>query len=260
MDLKRISRIPARIKQDARTIKLVSNWLEVLWAKLNRRRIGKIFFRNGMVLEVPDGIDLLFLFHEIWIDGVYERRGYEIKAGNKVADIGGNIGAFALWAAGRAPGVSIRSYEPFPQNVEYLKKNIAASGLDHIRVFQAAVAGQNGDRFLRVEDSWVGHSLSDEAQGPGGIRVSTVTLDTIIEDAGHCDFLKIDCEGGEYEIFYGSKPETLEKIDRIVCEYHDGPGGNGIELKAFFEANSFRVDVFRKLDEATGVLFLTNLR
>jgi FkbM family methyltransferase len=228
MDFNRISRIPARIKQDARIIKLVSNWREVLSAKLHRRSLEKVYFRNGMVLEVPPGgIDLLFLIHEIWVEKIYERSGYEIKPGHIVIDIGGNIGAFALWAAGCAPGVSIYSYEPFPQNVEYLEKNAKASKLENIKVFQAAVAGENGERLLRVEDSWVGHSLSDNAEEGRGIKVETITLDNILEQVGRCDFLKIDCEGGEYEIFYSSKPETLRKIDRIVCEYHDGTGGNG---------------------------------
>jgi len=255
----RLSRIPARLRDDARIIGLTRNWAEILSAKLSGKPLSRVVFRNGSVLEGPAEIDLLFLFHEIWLDKVYARKGYEIRSGDKVLDIGGNIGAFALYAGNSASDVSIDSYEPFPENAKFLKKNIETSKLKGVTIFQAAVAGENGEQFLRVDDSWVKHSLSDNAEGRG-IKVETIALDKIVEEMGRCDLLKVDCEGGEYEIFYNAAPETLRKIDRIVCEYHDVPGRTGEELKRFFEANSFRVDLFEAFDETTGVLFVTNQR
>ena len=35
-----------------------------------------------------------------------------------------------------------------------------------------------------------------------------------------CDFLKLDCEGGEYEILYHASETSLQKIGRIVCEFN----------------------------------------
>jgi FkbM family methyltransferase len=256
----RLSRIPARLRDDARIVSLTRNWTEILAAKVNGKPISRVVFRNGAVFESPPEIDLLFLFHEIWLERVYDRKGYEIRPGDKVIDIGGNIGAFAVFAGSSASNVSINTYEPFPQNVKYLKKNIEASKLSGINIFQAAVAGEDGERFLKVDDSWVRHSLSDGAEEGRGIKVETITLDRILGEMGKCNFLKVDCEGGEYDIFYNAKPETLRKIDRIVCEYHDVAGGTGEELKSFFEKNSFRVDLFKAFDETTGVLFLTNQR
>lgn len=260
INLERLSRIPARIRQDIETIRLVKNWREVLSAKLFGGSLQKINFRDGIVLESPPEVDLLFLFHEIWIDKIYDLKGYEIRKGYKIIDIGGNIGAFALYAAGREKDISIRAYEPFPENAEFFTKNVEVSNLEGIKVYQEAVAGAEGERVLQVDDSWVRHSLSENGAETGGIRVPATSLDSILEETRHCDLLKIDCEGGEYEIFYGAKPETLRMIDRIVCEYHDGPAGNGEELKKFFEANSFEVDTFRSFDETTGLLLLRNSR
>jgi len=36
----------------------------------------------------------------------------------------------------------------------------------------------------------------------------------------HCDLLKIDCEGGEYEILLSTESRVLERVSTIVCEYH----------------------------------------
>jgi hypothetical protein len=36
-----------------------------------------------------------------------------------------------------------------------------------------------------------------------------------------CDFLKLDCEGSEFEIILDSDPALMRRIDRIVMEYHD---------------------------------------
>jgi FkbM family methyltransferase len=250
----RILRIPARIGHDIKTIFVAKNWREILRAKLGGKPLDKVQLRNGATLESPAEVDLLFLFHEIWIDKIYELAGYEIKAGDTVIDIGGNIGAFVLFAAGRAPNVKIYSYEPFPANAEYLRRNIAASKLENVFVAEKAVAGDPGRRSLRVDDSWVRHSLGENGPEGGGLTVNCTSLDDIIKEVKHCDLLKIDCEGGEYEIFYRCQPETLRSIDKVICEYHDGEQGTGEKLKEFFEANDFTADVFRAFGDTTGLL------
>jgi hypothetical protein len=37
----------------------------------------------------------------------------------------------------------------------------------------------------------------------------------------HCDFLKLDCEGSEFDIILESEPSIFKRITRIVMEYHD---------------------------------------
>ena len=38
------------------------------------------------------------------------------------------------------------------------------------------------------------------------------------------DLLKMDCEGAEYEILYGTPDRYLERIREIRMEYHQLPG------------------------------------
>ncbi len=258
-NLDRILRIPKRLGQDLRTIMIAKNWQDIVKARLNGGPLKNIELRDGTRLESPPEVSLLFLFNEIWMDKIYELGGYEIEDEDTIIDIGGNIGAFAVFAASRANNVKIRSYEPFPENAEYLRKNIAASKLNNVTVVEKAVAGKPGTRSLHIDDSWVKHSLSVN-NGETGLSVGCTTLDEIIGEIKHCDLLKIDCEGGEYEIFYQADPASLKQIDKIICEYHDGPQGTGEELKNFFEANSFKTDMFKSFDDATGLICVKNLR
>jgi len=162
MDLQKIVRIPKRIKQDLQIIGLAKNWKEILASKLSGKPLRTVRLRNGIIMNAPAEVDLGFLFHEIWLDKFYEPPGYTIAANERLVDIGGNIGVFAFYAATRARGIVVDSFEPFPQNAKYFVDNQKASALRNVTFHEAAVAGKNGTRTLHVEDSWLLHSLTDK--------------------------------------------------------------------------------------------------
>jgi hypothetical protein len=60
------------------------------------------------------------------------------------------------------------------------------------------------------------------------------------------DLLKLDCEGAEYDILIGSDPAVLEKIDRIVMEYHDGiTGFTHTDLVNFLTEHGYQVNAWK---------------
>lgn len=256
MNTTRLLRIPKRIADDFRILFLVKNWKEIFNAKLSDRPLTKIVFRNGVVINSPRQIDLNFLFHEIWIDRLYSPVGYEIKDDYRVVDIGANIGVFALYAATSARNVRVRAFEPFPMNSEYFSRNRDQSRADNVELITAAVAESAGTRKLQVEDSWILHSLAEKGSSVSGIEVACVSLAEAFDGIETCDLLKIDCEGGEYEILYSAAPETLAKIDRIVCEFNIGQsdGENGEQLGHFLVSHGFQIDSLRTLDETAGFI------
>ena len=80
--------------------------------------------------------------------------------------------------------------------------------------------------------------------GAGQDTVPAVDLTQILDRLpnGHCDFLKIDCEGCEYRLLLGCPPETLIRIQRISAETHDGVDGHSAsELAEFLSQNGFQV-------------------
>jgi FkbM family methyltransferase len=255
----RLRRIPQRIREDLAIWRLTRNWSEALLAKLGRRQVGKLILRNGVSLSSPPQVDLGFLFHEIWIDKIYSPPGFDVKDGDTVVDIGGNIGVFALFAASRAHSVVVHSYEPFPFNTKAFSENLNASDVHGVTVHELGVAGSSGRRSLMVSDSWVTHSLASGDEN-GGIEIETTTLDDIIREIGRCDLLKIDCEGSEYEIFRAATAECFSKIKKIVCEYHNRPDGSSDDLLNLFEQNDFEIKSFRALDDETGLICAQNRR
>ena len=248
--------MPKRVLHDLKIIKLTKNWKEILVAKSTNRQLSSIRFRNGIVLNSPPEVNLDFLFQEIWVDEIYAPPGYEIHANDVVFDIGANIGVFALYAATRADGVKVKSFEPFQGNAKFFLKNQRESRVENIEFFPQAVAGTSGTQNLNVHESWMLHSLTDKDSGETGIEVDCVSLDYVFKDIVQCDLLKLDCEGGEYEILYPASKETFSKIMRIVCEFNvlDSEKRNGEVLCDFLVKSGFVVDTLKPLNETTGFI------
>jgi hypothetical protein len=58
------------------------------------------------------------------------------------------------------------------------------------------------------------------------------------------DYFKIDCEGGEYDIFFNSGDEVFSKISKIGMEYHNLDEQNNVDkMKVFLESKGFEVEV-----------------
>jgi FkbM family methyltransferase len=121
----------------------------------------------------------------------------DIKNDEIVIDIGASIGGFCIPASKKARHV----YAIEPMTSDMLRENIQLNSVDNITVLDLALG--NGS-VKKIE--WVGRSKILE----------TKSLTEIKNMCGGCDFLKIDCEGGEWEI----KPEELKGIRRIEMEVH----------------------------------------
>jgi FkbM family methyltransferase len=144
------------------------------------------------------------------ITDVTEYRFDDIRLEDVVVDIGANVGAFCIRAARYSDHVT--AVEPVAW--EILRENIRLNGVD-VRVIEGAL----GDG-KPAEISW------DDVR----VSVPTYTLHQIIGMSGGCDFLKCDCEGGEWLI----RPEVLGGIRRIEMELHIPPIG-GLPNKSLLE-------------------------
>lgn len=151
----------------------------------------------------------------------YEPRGFEIRAGDTVVDIGAHIGSFALLAS--AQGARMIACEPSPENFKMLSENILRNHTENITTLQQCVAGASGTRKLFLDTQ---NAARNGLYGAGHfVSVPAITLTELFRqhDVTQCDFLKIDCEGAEYEIMESTPPETLARIQKIAMEYHLPP-------------------------------------
>jgi len=164
----------------------------------------------------------------------YNIKSFDIKDGDVIIDIGSHIGAFALalYALGKKLGVYC--YEPIPENYNVLFKNLEDNDLQGFGYcWQKAVVGMARDtlRIYYGDDSFDGLAhkfIGTHVENPpesfkrSFVDAPTITLDQIFNEnkIARCKILKLDCEGGEYEILKFATPETLQKIDYIIGEHH----------------------------------------
>jgi hypothetical protein len=55
--------------------------------------------------------------------------------------------------------------------------------------------------------------------------VEGITLADVLEryQLPRCDFLKLDCEGAEFDILRSMSPELSRQVNKIILEYHTLP-------------------------------------
>ncbi len=225
----------------------ISNWTLYLGIKFGLTKPDPIHFttRSGVVVEVPRR--LLQTFKEVFMDECYMNAlQRDIPKGGAVIDIGANAGFFSMFAASRFDHPRIFSYEPIPVNFKQLEKNKQLNAGYDIHPHQSAVAGKAGEITLTFDpnDAFTTSASMTRPQEGEEIRVNCVTLQDIFETYGleRCDFLKMDCEGAEYDIFYNCSEDILSRIDQIAMEVHKGPEPrHDMEsLEQFFKHHGFR--------------------
>ncbi len=104
-----------------------------------------------------------------------------------------------VFAATRASNVKVLAFEPFPENTDWLRKNVSESHLSNITVYQQAVAAVTEERILQTSDSWTKNLLSEtvvkesETANENGhsLHVQCVSFNDIIERIPKCDLFSL---------------------------------------------------------------------
>ena len=185
-------------------------------------------------------------------DQDYLRPGHEIRPTDTVVDIGANIGCFAVVAGRAARQGRVFAFEPDRENYELSVRNAALNGLTNVVVERAAVSGTAGTlRLFKGAEVSLHTTLASRLDEPTqGEEVPAVTLQQIFDrhNITRCDFLKMNCEGAEYDILYRTPPEYLRRIDRIALEYHATADKTRVsrELAGFLVSHG--IDIFEFTD------------
>jgi FkbM family methyltransferase len=212
---------------------------------------GGGFVRGGAFAEQGR-----FIIKEIHTDDVYELGKIPTTgdATEFVVDVGAHIGVFTSAWKDRNPNARVFCVEPSPRNAEVLELNVE----DKASIIQGAVwYGREVVHFYEPNrDDCYGfmgppgktHDGFDDT-GP----VQHVTLEDILDtaNAARIDLLKLDCEGGEFEIF--EKCTCLNRIRRMIGEWHD-------RERFFADYNAYlsgwNLRVIR--DSSIGIFYLEN--
>jgi FkbM family methyltransferase len=211
--------------------------------------------RGPALLELSDGsryhVKTLmdaWIVKETVLDRDYERHGVPLRDGWTVLDVGAASGDFTVFAARRTPKGRVIAFEPAPDSVETMRKNVAENGLRNVEVRPVAVGAQTGVIMLDVSGGVAVRYRTAGVRevGPGRFAVQCVPLAQVLAElpGGRVDFLKIDVEGAEYEMLFGLDDAALEQIRRVCMEYHEGVTQYGhADLERFFRGKGWTVRI-----------------
>jgi FkbM family methyltransferase len=215
----------------------------------------------GVRLSAPDHVAAWGITQQI-ADGEYGYPGLMPGRGDRVIDIGANIGVFSLWAERR--GAIVRAaYEPGPDAFAALQRNVVGRRVD---VVHAAVVGAatNGsiDLFLHGERSTrntvLGREIGSGEDLTQRVSVPAVPISDVLAEP--CDLLKIDCEGAEFDIFAAATDEDLRRAARVVLEFHRLVGDPETLIERLRDAGfDARIMAGADPDESFGVIGATRV-
>jgi FkbM family methyltransferase len=244
------ARIRRRVLRVRQTFAAFTNWGPLLLRLGGGRRFSSSLTfrtRTGLVISCPNVPGARVPMYEVFAEDCYHLAGFLGAAINEpllVVDIGAHVGTFACELSRLAPKAEIHCFEPSPTTAAYLTRNAAANGFSsRIHITEAAVTDEIGETRLidNGGGSGLNHLASTQDQSGGGIAVRTTTFDTVVAEIGGPQLVKIDCEGGEYDLVLGSSPKSWDSVDRIVLEYHPHPRHGWTELRQWFSERGLEV-------------------
>jgi FkbM family methyltransferase len=145
-------------------------------------------------------------------DDIYQKY-FKVEEGDIVLDIGASVGPFTHAILGNKPSKVI-CVEPHSELYKTLVSNVGWHTA--VTCYNSGVALQSG---LSVSNS-----LFDPEQilaSDKHVEFMGISFKDLVGEVDHIDFLKIDCEGGEYDVFTEDNlPWIKANVRKIAGEVH----------------------------------------
>lgn len=230
-------------------VKLFKNWhlYPLTYFKLIKSPVVCFHTKDRLKITLRTKSTDLMALTNVWLTKEYSRTGFEIKNDDVIIDIGSHIGLFVLLVSQKCKSGKIFCFEPIMQNYELLSKNLQDNHISNVYPFNIAVSDLEQKIKIYLNSDQAGHSIYLESTSY--VDVQSTTLKKIIDDnmIERCNLLKIDCEGAEYGIIESLSDQYLNKIDKMIIEYHFADAKSGLldRLVHKLKSNSFKVDLVK---------------
>jgi FkbM family methyltransferase len=207
---------------------------------------GKDLIINGekQIIDYLDGFDYP-TFWEIFINNEYEKEpSCVVEDGDVVLDIGGNKGFFSLNSLQKGAS-KVYCVEPVKHSFEQIKKLL--NGFNNVEFFNMAVSSDNGVINMFVDhESTASNCVTTYGnlfgKNSNNVEVESININTLFEKINNkIDFMKIDCEGSEYDIFNTISEKNLKSVKKIVVETH----GDKIDNFVYNKLISCKFKIYR---------------
>jgi FkbM family methyltransferase len=194
--------------------------------------------RNGMTgatgniyCGLHEFVDMAFVLHML-------------RPGDLFLDIGANVGSYSVLAAAVC-GADVLAFEPDPDTLVHLRRNIAANRLDErVVVHDAALGAQAGEAAFTVGlDSM--NQVVEAADGPTR-KVRMLPLDAVPRSS-EAALMKLDVEGFEERVLSGA-PRALASPALLAIETE----GRSDAITAILNGHGFFETAYNPLTRILG--------
>jgi len=215
-----------------RRFEIWDNELKTMYLKLdstlnesiNLKDLDKYNVLKDYKYNNPKDKDPALSLYEIFITKIYDKF-FEVNKGDVVVDIGGNLGLFSYYSLCKE-AKQVYCFEPSPQSYNCIIENF---NLDNLVVEESAVGAKDGKVTFNINpESSINSSMFASDENSQTITCKSINLNNYIKtnNIEKIDYLKIDCEGAEYEIIESLDEQYLtNNIDKICLEYHLNKNG-----------------------------------
>lgn len=163
--------------------------------------------------------DMHYILNEIFYQKIYNNDFVCVEQNDIVFDIGFNYGFFTLDALTYKPKKVI-GFEPNPKLVKLFNQ----LDIENVELHKAAVSDKSGTTIFYENDYSGKSSLHSDVNSDtftNSYNVNIYSFNDVAKQYDVIDYLKVDCEGSEYEIFESIPKEFLtNKIRKIALEFH----------------------------------------
>lgn len=132
-------------------------------------------------------------------------------------DLGAHVGYYTLIYRKLNSKGQIFSFEPLPENVDFLNRHIRLNNLKDIEVINAAVSDVSGSVRFNTGKSTVAGKLDSE----GNTEVPCISFSDWINDNNvEPDIIKMDIEGEEYKVLKNVSDYLQSKKPKLLLSTH----------------------------------------
>jgi len=175
-----------------------------------------------------------------------------LQPGMTAVDIGAYSGLYTLTASARVGHEGrVIAFEPSPYQRRRLQWHVWLNHCSNVRIENTAIGSKEGEEiFFSVRGRSAGYSGLRPPEVKAATRpipVRVTTLDSYLRQysLGSVDFIKIDVEGGELDVFKGAVDLLRQRLRPVIlCELEDvrteAWGYKAKDAAAFVKSFGFR--------------------
>lgn len=211
---------------------VVGRWFPTL-------RVRPAVLRGQTVTVSATDLGQLMSFEEVFVESVYDLGRVPFTPA-VVLDCGAHVGFFSVLARSTYLQVPLIVFEPNPENLGPLRRNLSTGG--QVSIHAAAVSTRDGTCRFSATASNAGRIAESDV---AGMEVAVLDLSAFVSgDPGAALLIKIDIEGEERRLL----PHVLPLLPRrcaLFLETHDGPEAREATVR-LLEAADFGITRVRE--------------